>query len=259
MSSGALWLQFAESIGSDKQYRQCETVRNTWSCRQNVNRADQRYCSDACRARHSAVGKNSHNRCGIGKTLREIAKATGSDMQTIKQWLKPKGKNVREKKTRRRRGYGEGSIHQRPDGTWRATISAGYDANGKRKRRDVYGKTKKEVQDELAKLQNAKAPRHAHQAEPHHGSSVPTTVARRRGPRDRPGDDVPQLQGDRQKPYIDQHIGGVGLQKLSPAHVQAMYSQWKRRSQPAVRQLTHAVLHRALKQASSGAGRAKRL
>src|SRR6476619_6373117 len=61
------------------------------------------------------------------------------------------------KKQRRRRGYGEGSIHQRPDGTWRATISAGYDAAGKRKRRDVYGKTKREVQEELGKLQNAKA------------------------------------------------------------------------------------------------------
>ena len=61
-----------------------------------------------------------------------------------------------EKKNRRRRGCGEGSIHQRPDGTWRATISAGYDGNGKRSARDVYGKTKKEVQDELTKLQIAK-------------------------------------------------------------------------------------------------------
>src|SRR5689334_15912610 len=59
--------------------------------------------------------------------------------------------------TRARRGYGEGSICQRPDGRWCAIMSAGYDGNGKRVRRFVYGATKREVQEELAKLQNRKA------------------------------------------------------------------------------------------------------
>ena len=43
---------------------------------------------------------------------------------------------------RKRRGRGEGSIFQRADGRWTATITVGYDGNGKRKRRTVYGKTK---------------------------------------------------------------------------------------------------------------------
>ena len=35
---------------------------------------------------------------------------------------------------RKRRGRGEGSIHQRADGLWEAKISLGYDGNGKRRR-----------------------------------------------------------------------------------------------------------------------------
>ena len=154
-----------------------------------------------------------------------------------------------EHKTRRRRGYGEGSIHQRSDGTWRATISAGYDANGKRKRKDVYGKTKREVQEELAKLQNAKA----------HGTLTKpsrTTVAQFL---QQWLDDVARVTvrattfysyNGVVKNHISKHIGGVGLQKLSPTHVQAMYSRMERDgASPRFRQLTHAVLHRALKQA----------
>jgi integrase len=51
--------------------------------------------------------------------------------------------------TRKRRGRGEGSIFQRGDGYWVAVLSSGFDGTGKRRRKTVYGKTKKEVQDKL--------------------------------------------------------------------------------------------------------------
>jgi integrase len=44
----------------------------------------------------------------------------------------------------KRRGRGEGSIIQRPDGRWQATISLGYE-NGKRLRRFIYGETRQQV------------------------------------------------------------------------------------------------------------------
>lgn len=50
---------------------------------------------------------------------------------------------------RKRRGRGEGSIFQRGDGYWVAVISNGFGGDGKRRRKTVYGKTKKEVQDKL--------------------------------------------------------------------------------------------------------------
>lgn len=51
-----------------------------------------------------------------------------------------------------KRGDGEGSIHQRPDGRWCARLSLGTDTQGKRIRKAVYGKTRKEVADKLAEL-----------------------------------------------------------------------------------------------------------
>lgn len=60
-----------------------------------------------------------------------------------------------EKKPKKQRGRGEGSIQQRPDGTWRATISLGISPDGKRRRKDIYGKTKQEVQKKLRNAQSA--------------------------------------------------------------------------------------------------------
>ena len=45
----------------------------------------------------------------------------------------------------KRRGNGEGSIYRKPDNTWCAVLAIGYDQNGKRKRRYLYGRTKAEV------------------------------------------------------------------------------------------------------------------
>jgi integrase len=52
----------------------------------------------------------------------------------------------------KRRGNNEGSITKRKDGTWQASVSAGYDpATGKPKRKYFYGRTRREVADMLAK------------------------------------------------------------------------------------------------------------
>ena len=53
-----------------------------------------------------------------------------------------------------RRGRGEGTIYQRPGGSWSGMCSVGVDAEGKRIRRTVSGKTKAEVQRKLRELQN---------------------------------------------------------------------------------------------------------
>src|SRR5262245_10229459 len=55
---------------------------------------------------------------------------------------------------RKRRGRGEGSIYQEPDGRWTGVVSFGINpATGKRRRRKVHGRTKQEVQDKLRELQ----------------------------------------------------------------------------------------------------------
>jgi integrase len=50
---------------------------------------------------------------------------------------------------RSRRGRGEGSIYQRADGLWVASISAGHKANGKRRRLVAYGETKQVAREKL--------------------------------------------------------------------------------------------------------------
>lgn len=58
----------------------------------------------------------------------------------------------------KRRGRGEGSIFRRKsDGLWVGQIETGVDDAGNRIRKTVYGSTKKEVQDELMKLQQGRA------------------------------------------------------------------------------------------------------
>src|SRR6516165_10218614 len=53
---------------------------------------------------------------------------------------------------RKRRGRGEGSVYQEPDGRWTGVISFGYTSDGKRRRKKVHGATKQEVLDKLKKL-----------------------------------------------------------------------------------------------------------
>jgi len=56
-----------------------------------------------------------------------------------------------------RRGHGEGGIYQREsDGKWCASVDLGI-VNGKRKRKVIYGETRKEVADKLKALHRDQA------------------------------------------------------------------------------------------------------
>ena len=52
-----------------------------------------------------------------------------------------------------RRGNKEGSIHKRKDGRWACVADMGY-SNGKRRRKYLYGKTRREVQERLTAVQH---------------------------------------------------------------------------------------------------------
>src|SRR5262245_12949332 len=52
--------------------------------------------------------------------------------------------------TSKNRGKNEGSIYQRAsDGLWVGSISLGYGPDGKRKRKPIYGKTRREVAEKM--------------------------------------------------------------------------------------------------------------
>lgn len=153
------------------------------------------------------------------------------------------------KQKKSKRGRGEGSIYQRAGGQWCATISAGYGADGRRKRHTLFGETKQAVQEELARVQMSLL----------EGVFIEPSKLKVSDYLDRWLEDAakPTIRETTYvsyrgiiKNHIKPQIGGIVLNKLTPIHVQAMYAALERRgASPRIRQLAHAVLSRSLKQA----------
>jgi integrase len=56
-----------------------------------------------------------------------------------------------------RRGHNEGTVYQREDGRWCACLSLGYDEKGNRRRKYIYGATRREVAAKLREAQSGVA------------------------------------------------------------------------------------------------------
>jgi integrase len=122
-----------------------------------------------------------------------------------------------------RRGRGEGTISQLPDGSWWARVNLGY-ANGKRRRKAIYGKTRGQVAAKLTSVLR----------DVQQGLPVPSerqtvaqflkhwleNVAR---PRLRPRPFLTYEQAIRL--HIAPAIGRHPLQKLTPQHVQTWLNE----------------------------------
>ena len=139
-----------------------------------------------------------------------------------------------------RRGHGEGSIFQRSDGRWAATISL----EG-RKRKTFYGKTRKEVQE---KLKTA-----LHEQQQGTLITVPRQTVEQflrywledvHKPRIRVRTYV-RYEGMLRLHFIPV-LGHLQLLKLSPQHIQALYAQKLKEGLSAnTVNVLHAILHKA--------------
>jgi len=145
----------------------------------------------------------------------------------------------------KRRGHGEGGIYQREsDGKWCASVDLGF-VNGKRRRKVMYGKTRKEVADKLKAI-------HRDQAAGINVATGRQTVKaflerwlevskQRNKTRTYEGyDRIVAL-------YLVPHLGHIVLGKLTPEHVQTMID--KLALAPNTVRNIRAVLRRALNQA----------
>ncbi len=147
-----------------------------------------------------------------------------------------------------KRGQNEGSIYKRRDGRWVGVISLGY-VNRKRKRKALYGATRREVQERLTSALKATQ----------EGRPIPPerqTVARFLGdwlensakPAIRPSTYI--RYGAHVRNHISPAIGHIKLSRLTPQHVQALLNEKLGDGlAPATVRYMHAVLRRALKQA----------
>jgi integrase len=155
----------------------------------------------------------------------------------------------------KRRGHGEGSIFQRADGRWTASVDLGF-VNGKRKRKWIYGKTRKEVADKLKAL--------------HRDQSLGINIAPEKQTVEQflnrwlayvKGRNRPRTYESYEvtvRRHILPHIGSRELSRLLPEHVDAMLGALKetkraRRKEaklaPRTVQYTRSVLIRALNRA----------
>jgi integrase len=149
----------------------------------------------------------------------------------------------------KRRGHGEGAIYQREsDGLWCTSVDLGF-VNGKRKRKVIYGKTRKEVAEKLKALQRDQAAGLQLTSDQWTVNSflltwLEQTVKRQNRPR------------TYQKYAADLHrhilpvLGDIPLTKLNPDHVQAMlHGILEQGRSPRTVSNVRAVLRRALNQA----------
>ncbi len=149
----------------------------------------------------------------------------------------------------KRRGSGEGSIYRKSSGGWCASLTIGYDENGKRRRRYIYGRTKTEVVEKLARAKvdalNGMLAEPTNQAL---SAYLDQWLENCHRPNIRESTYICYSSVIRN--HVNPHIGGVRLAKLRPTHVQGLHAALLRNSvSPRMRQLVHAVLSRALKQA----------
>lgn len=149
---------------------------------------------------------------------------------------------------RARRGRGEGSIFQRGDGLWVGSYSAGYAGDGKRRRRAVYGDSKKEVKDKLRELENSVAAGRPVEVQrlmvgeflDRWLASIETTVAPSTRKRY-------QCSVEKQ---IKPHLGKMRLTALQPIHVEQLYALLaKGKSSARTRQLAGVTLGVAMRHA----------
>jgi len=145
----------------------------------------------------------------------------------------------------KRRGRGEGSIVERADGRWMARVDLGWQ-NGRRRRKTVYGRTRRDVSDRLTRELRA-----AQEGEII--ADARQTVARflARWLRDVAGSRVRPLTyrsyENAVSRYVIPHLGPRRLVQLTPEHVQAWLSALERDGVTAARRLyLRSLLRNAL-------------
>jgi hypothetical protein len=83
-----LWVQFAVAVAEDKSFARCQFCNRPFELAPQINRADRVFCSDNCRVKaYQQRRKLAINLRQQGETPRSIAKATGTDLQTVKKWI----------------------------------------------------------------------------------------------------------------------------------------------------------------------------
>ena len=146
---------------------------------------------------------------------------------------------------RKRRGRGEASVYQRKDGRWVCSISLGYDAQGRRTRKSLYGKTKAEVLAKRAEVEREGIDLTAKPSSYTVGTYLDHWMEHRTNLR--------ASTKARYEEFIERHIkphvGHVRLPAVKPAQVQQLYTRLSKSSSKRAPSMAHEILNAAFRQA----------
>lgn len=146
----------------------------------------------------------------------------------------------------KKRANGEGSITRRKDGIWQGSISLGYDDKGKRKRKTRYGRTQAEVRIKLDALKQQFASGTLSDTKLKLKDFFVQWLAEQER-RVKPG--TASYYDYYTRRYINPHLGGVRLDKITPLQIQAMMGALADTSGVNTANKCRGVLSTALKQA----------
>jgi integrase len=146
-----------------------------------------------------------------------------------------------------RRGKNEGSIYRRKDGAWVASLNLGY-IGGKRKRKVVYGRTRKEASEKLRELQKQADQGVNLAAEKQTVEQYLTYWLQ-----NHVIDILADSTVERYKRIVRLHfiptIGHHNLKKLSSQHIQSLLTGFRDTHKPGTIGLYYSILHAALAKA----------
>ena len=85
---GALWLQFADAIATNRNFNQCLFCKRCFEVAPDLARRDKLYCSQTCRTRAYRTRRIEAKRLyALGSTVEELAQRFGSDPAIVRRWL----------------------------------------------------------------------------------------------------------------------------------------------------------------------------
>ena len=147
----------------------------------------------------------------------------------------------------KRRGAGEGLVHERKDGRWEARLTLGWEG-GKRKRKSYFGATQAEVQDKLlaARFDHSRGLLISSKAQTL-GAFLDDWLVRSLKPRAKAR--AFESFSTIVKLHIKPTMGAVALHKLNPQHVQRLLNEKSAGLSPQTVGNIKTVLRSALAQA----------
>ena len=247
----AMWLQLARTIEGNRDHRTCKECGRWFevSTDDGKVRATREFCSDPCKSRNYRGRKAEVAPAqGAGNEYRSDREETRNRRQHYQDLdIQEKGLSIM---ARSRRGRSEGSIYQREsDGQWVGCVSLGYGGDGKRKRRVVYGATKREVQDKIQALHGKALS----------GANLDVTrltvgAYLERWLETTAKSEVRPTTLERYNVLVHRHlvpvIGSTQLAKLHPIHIEGMYAEMERNGASAwTRRMAGTLLGNALRRA----------